>query len=407
MNSKYSAQIRYLTSYVELEAFRAYIDQHIPKQNNKLLEMLISLMGIIALGKTSLQDLDDFYANDYFKLALNLNFYERFDLSELLMNTEFLALLSALNPQAVHEQSPASSEAEALNLFGAFEDGRFNQALAPVYQFIYVYLQHKENVQNAKNDGFKKFEFTPALHQQFLEQGYLIIEDFLTPAQVAELKDITHGLAKDELQNKSAYLYGHGNKLQRVYNLLNKHQKFRELIVTPTVLGILERVFSRDTLHQKYYLSSFQSNILNPGAEAQKLHVDSSVPDPLPPWLIRININFLLDDFTPTNGSTLVAPGSHHRLRKPQKNEEIDLINVLAPAGSIVMWTGHLWHKTSANTSAHSRTALLACFAASYLREVAVEENYLEVMSKETLNACSKELQNLLGVGHGIKQGAY
>jgi ectoine hydroxylase-related dioxygenase (phytanoyl-CoA dioxygenase family) len=328
-------------------------------------------------------------------------------LADTLASTAFLAQLALISDNIQAQDISLRFEKEALEAFSVFENCKYHTQLKPLYLFIHAYMVHKDKVQNEKYDAFKKIDFTHDLHSEFLENGYLIIKDFLTPQQVSELKQITHSLAHQELEKESAYLYGNGNKLQRVYNLLNKHQKYRELLVTPTVTGILERVFARDTLHQKYYLSSFQSNILNPGAEAQKLHVDSSVPDPLPPWLIRININFLLDDFTSTNGSTLVAPGSHKFLRKPNIDEQIKLINVIAPAGSIVMWTGHLWHKTSANTSNHSRTALLACFAASYLREVAVEENYLEVMSKETIKTCPRELQNLLGVGHGIKQGAY
>lgn len=411
MNSKQTDKKRVLTSYAELEAFRAYINSHFElnpsASQNESFEKLISLMAVIALGKTKVQDLDDFYANDYFKLALNLHYYERFNLTDALASTAFRAQLTLISDNIQAQDISLQFEQEALEAYADFENGNYHAQLKPLYLFIHAYMVHKDKLQNEKYDTYKKIEFTHALHSDFLENGYLIIKDFLTPEQMSELKEITHTLAKQELEKESAYLYGNGNKLQRVYNLLNKHEKYRELLVTPTVTGILERVFARDTLHQKYYLSSFQSNILNPGAEAQKLHVDSSVPDPLPPWLIRININFLLDDFTATNGSTLVAPGSHKLLRKPQNNEDITLINVIAPAGSIVMWTGHLWHKTSANTSNHSRTALLACFAASYLREVAVEENYLEVMSKETLKSCSRELQNLLGVGHGIKQGAY
>ena len=31
---------------------------------------------------------------------------------------------------------------------------------------------------------------------------------------------------------------------------------------------------------------------------SQAIHVDAAVPDPLPPWIIRTNVNFILQDYT-------------------------------------------------------------------------------------------------------------
>jgi ectoine hydroxylase-related dioxygenase (phytanoyl-CoA dioxygenase family) len=135
------------------------------------------------------------------------------------------------------------------------------------------------------------------------------------------------------------------------------------------------------------------------------LHVDSSVPDPLPPWKIRLNINLLLDPFTETNGATLVYPGSHKFLRKPTSGDDVSLQmrKVIAPAGSLVLWTGHLWHQSGSNHDTRPRAALLACFAASYLREVAVEENYLEVMDRDRVESLPFEVKTILGYYHGRK----
>ena len=89
----------------------------------------------------------------------------------------------------------------------------------------------------------------------------------------------------------------------------------------PIVEDILEFFFERETLHQKYMLSSFQSNIIHPGGEEQQLHVDSSLSNPLPPWPIRLNINFLLTNWTKENGATIVYPKSHKYNTTP--SEEI------------------------------------------------------------------------------------
>ena len=38
----------------------------------------------------------------------------------------------------------------------------------------------------------------------------------------------------------------------------------------------------------------------------KKLHIDTQIPDPLPPWPIKANSIWMIDDFTEQNGSTEV-----------------------------------------------------------------------------------------------------
>ena len=194
--------------------------------------------------------------------------------------------------------------------------------------------------------------------------------------------------------------------MQRVYGLCSKAINYQTKFLNRRgIFDILEFFFSSSSLHQPFYLSSFQANILYPEAPAQVLHLDNSVPDPLPPWKIRLNINLNLDDFTENNGSTLVWPGSHRFLRKPVLSDydASKMIKILAPAGSLIVWTGHLWHQSGANVTAVPRAAILACFSASYIREVALEENYARVMSSVDWDSTSEDVRLLMGYRHGIK----
>ncbi len=396
----------YLNSYYELALFKSYADRQFGSifnnQSEEEVEKLFALMGLLAVGEHYLSELDKYFTNDYFKNALGINQYQRFNLDDWVKSPQFNQLSSAVS----HVLTSLNNNKSFKHTFD-FEDGRLDKHLLPIFDFVNSFLHSNHIERCANTGGFKTIDFNQELRQKFEQDGYLIIENFLSVHEVDEFKKITEIIAENELKQNEAYLYGHGNRLQRVFNILNKHEKFRDLLSCNTVVQILENIFARDTLHQKYYLSSFQANILNPGSEAQQLHVDYSLPDPLPSWLMRINVNFLLDDFTEDNGATMVASGSHKLLRKPTSDDKnVDLIKLIAPRGSLIIWTGHMWHKSGANNSDKSRTALLACFAASYMREIAVEENYLEVMSKDALESSSQVLQNMLGVNHGIKQGA-
>ena len=72
---------------------------------------------------------------------------------------------------------------------------------------------------------------------------------------------------------------------------------------------------------------------------------------------------FMLTDFSENNGGTMVRPGSHrhavapngtppdHPLMAPHSGE----LQVVAPAGSVLLFDGRLWHKTSTNRTAGPR----------------------------------------------------
>jgi len=248
-------------------------------------------------------------------------------------------------------------------------------------------------------DQFEKLE----------NDGYLVIENFIKAPDLDELRTEIYEIAAQEIKSEIAHLYGANNKLQRVYGLpVKSNASVNLLLMRPEIYELLHRFFGTGGPHTPFYLSSMQANILYQGAESQSVHVDSSTPDPLPPWKIRLNINILLDPFTQYNGATEVFPGSHKLLRRPNDCDVLDLPSrkIIAPAGSLVAWTGHLWHRSTANTEANPRAAILACFAASYLREIALEENYSAILSREEMGALPFEVRTLLGYYHGIKYTA-
>lgn len=250
--------------------------------------------------------------------------------------------------------------------------------------------------------------FTEQHKEQFERDGFALVKGALSDAAVRVLKGLVVALASEESKQGSAHFYDNTGNTQRVWNLLNKNSAFSELIQMPLIMDTMDWLFRRDTIHHKYFLSSFQANILYPGANAQKIHIDTPVPEPLPPWIIKANSIWLLDDFTETNGATEVIPGSHKLPYKPKPGDEKrpDLIKVIAPAGSILFTHGALWHRSGANNSQKERIVLLGSFAASFAREIASEEDYFKVLDKKILANASDKLKLILGADHGIKQGS-
>tara|TARA_B100000686_G_C16694263_1_gene919527 strand:- start:112 stop:948 length:837 start_codon:yes stop_codon:yes gene_type:complete len=246
----------------------------------------------------------------------------------------------------------------------------------------------------------------------FQKNGFVVLSDFISTNIVKKVKKSLEQLSKKELDDKSGVFYG-GNydstkhyTLQRIWNLLNKGKIFQDLIINEELLHWMNKIFDRDTPHDKFYLSSFQANILKPGAPSQHLHIDTPVPEPLPKWPIKANSIFLINDFNKNNGATEVVPKSHLRSKKPKRDLESDkkgIIKVIAPAGSVIITHGALWHNSSENNSNTIRYALLGSFAASYAREISTEEDILRSMNNLDLENMNDELYRLIGGKHGIK----
>src|SRR4051812_14222389 len=73
---------------------------------------------------------------------------------------------------------------------------------------------------------------------------------------------------------------------------------------------------------------------------------------------------WMLDDFTRENGTTRLVPRSHRRPGRPEDSmqdtseDHPDQIVVEAPAGSVLIFNGHVWHAGSLNRSGARRRGI-------------------------------------------------
>ncbi len=142
---------------------------------------------------------------------------------------------------------------------------------------------------------------------------------------------------------------------QRVFHLFNLDPIFVDLIQRPLALRYVEQ-----TLDAAFLISNFSANITAPGSSRMPLHADQGYV--LPPWPaepLACNVGWLLDDFTEENGGTCYVPGSHLRGRGPAADETVETVAITAPAGSLMIMDGRLWHQTGANLSSDTRRAAL------------------------------------------------
>ena len=224
------------------------------------------------------------------------------------------------------------------------------------------------------------------------EQGYVMVPDWIRPERVERLaKDLRREV------NPIRELLGPDKTMVRAHNLLGKTRCVDDLVCDPRLLALAQGV-----LGYKIQVSVVVMFDLLPGAKAQGLHQDDGLwplPRPHPPFVV--NVVIAVDDFTKKNGATVLVPGSHkwhdQKVRQPP---EVETVQMEMGAGSLLAWTGAMWHGGGANTTKdQSRLAIDINFNLSYLRQ---QENQYIGVPREEVAKMPERLQRVLGYQHGM-----
>lgn len=209
---------------------------------------------------------------------------------------------------------------------------------------------------------------TPTEAERFFfdNNGYLVLENFLTPAHVARLCAALHAATTRRRAgvppgHKAVWpprvpadcTQIHGEKSARILNLLEDDLLLLELLTWPALLPYL-----RALLHPiPHYHAS--DAILEDAQDFMDRppgwHIDGygdayrSLGRPIP--LLQLKVGYYLSDMTqPWRGNLTVVPGSHKANREPTAEDlgRRDLfpgaVQVCAPAGTAILFHNAIWH---------------------------------------------------------------
>ncbi|HUS61228.1 MAG TPA: phytanoyl-CoA dioxygenase family protein [Acidimicrobiales bacterium] len=190
-----------------------------------------------------------------------------------------------------------------------------------------------------------------------------------------------------------------GHNTRRTGALIARSPAAREMVANPLVLGAAGVVLGHATSFQ---LHLTQTIAIGPGEPAQPVHRDQWAFDffPFPRgYEVQCNTIWALTDFTDENGATRVVPGSNH-LDDRLRFEQGDTVPAEMARGSILFYTGSVYHGGGANRSDMTRVGVNITYNLSWLRQ---EENqYLATPLDE-----AKELPDDLLRLMGYQRGAY
>lgn len=173
---------------------------------------------------------------------------------------------------------------------------------------------------------------------------------------------------------------------RHIDDLVNSGPVFEFVYTHPKVLAAVHHV-----LGAPFRLGQMNGRDPLPGFGQQGLHADWRARAKGEPFRIVTTI-WLLDDFTCENGATRLVPGTHLLLAQPPKSfadpasRHPDQKLIVAGAGSVLIFNGHIWHSGTRNNSNQSRRVLQA----SYVGRDEVRFGSIKIKNPERLSPAAR-----------------
>jgi hypothetical protein len=188
-----------------------------------------------------------------------------------------------------------------------------------------------------------------------------------------------------------------GFNTRRTGGLIARVPSSRELVMHPLSLATTAKLLSHAT---NFQLHLTQTIAIGPGEPAQPIHRDQWAFDffPFPNgYEVQCNTIWALTDFTEQNGATRVVPGSH-RVEDGQRFEASDTEPAEMARGSVLFYTGAVYHGGGANRSDTTRIGVNITYNLAWLRQ---EENQYLSVPREVAATLPEDLLRLMGYARG------
>ncbi|HEY2506312.1 MAG TPA: phytanoyl-CoA dioxygenase family protein [Streptosporangiaceae bacterium] len=193
--------------------------------------------------------------------------------------------------------------------------------------------------------------------QELERSGYAVIPRRLSDADLA-----TARAELSELLEPSGWGSGFdGDRTKRVWALLARSRCMDQAALDPLVLDVVEKAIGPGSQFSLTYATQ-----VHPGQSAQILHYEQGIYPLSRDRDVMLTAIWALDDFTASNGATLVVPGSHQP--GTSKPDPGNALPAEMPAGSVLLFSGRLYHGAGANASSTTRLGVVIDYQQPWLR---------------------------------------
>jgi ectoine hydroxylase-related dioxygenase (phytanoyl-CoA dioxygenase family) len=219
--------------------------------------------------------------------------------------------------------------------------------------------------------------------RQIQDDGYAVVPGLMSHEAVTTAK-AELGTLLDDAPWGSGF---DGARTKRAWAPLAVTRCMDQAALAPVVLDAVEQVIGAGA--QFGITCAIR---VHPGQQPQVLHYDQGIY-PLPRDRdVMITALWALDDFTAANGATRIVPGSHHR--PAGKPDAAEAIAAEMPAGSVLLFSGRLYHGAGANTATRPRLGVVIDYIQPWLRPC---EAHTLSATHAQVRQLPQRLQELLG----------
>jgi ectoine hydroxylase len=240
---------------------------------------------------------------------------------------------------------------------------------------------------------------TPEQLRHFDEQGYLIVENALSPDLLGRLQEAVGRLETRE-------------RLAQDLKPETTMTKFRTVVEDDTFLDLLDNPKTFPLLWDilGWNIQLYISHLIVYPPEPKDVeikpggwHQDGGRPVPemeRPHPRLSLKISYWLSDVdTPEHGAMQIVPGSHKLDTKPPACDTGEgVLPICAKAGTAVLFDRRMWHRRGTNTSDTTRRVLFFGYSYRWLRGLDYNN-----MPEEILAKCDPIRRQLLGDGVDVK----
>lgn len=207
-------------------------------------------------------------------------------------------------------------------------------------------------------------------------EGYCVIEAVIPPAKIGRVREGVYACLQTDFEaaeKKAAAIRAGGHRIggagvQALPGIINHDQSFAPYLAEERIIGAVGSLFG------PYHRISNTSAMANhPGNDRGYWHADwpfnqtnaAHIPAPYADSVSKLSSLWMLNEFSPHTGGTLVVPGSHRARTNPSGGDCFDReaphpseIQISGPAGSVMLLDSRLWHCVATNHSDEPRVAM-------------------------------------------------
>ncbi len=218
-----------------------------------------------------------------------------------------------------------------------------------------------------------------------------LMSDFTPHIDAAPWQNVNHGTSKGDF---------FGVKTKRFHGVPAMSALCEDVLTVPLLLDLASAYLKRGTECRALRVSTVELMVLGEGQSNQELHRDADSWAYLPRTMrhnLLFSANIALCDFTPTNGATVVVPGSNHWIDDRQAREDETCLATMKK-GSALLYSGDVLHGGGHNQENAIRTGMYVGYIPSWL---ATLENHAVTSGTEAISQFGERARHLLDVVEG------